>query len=54
MSGHFPGPPSRLPTRGDVDRRLRAEKPEVVVHCAAYTAVDRAEGELDQAMSVKP
>ncbi len=37
---------------GEVDRRLRAEKPEVVVHCAAYTAVDRAEEESDQAMSV--
>jgi len=37
---------------GEVERRLRAEKPEVVVHCAAYTAVDRAEEELDQAMSV--
>ena len=37
---------------GEVERRLRAEKPEVIVHCAAYTAVDRAEEELDQAMSV--
>ncbi len=37
---------------GQVDRRLRAEKPEVVIHCAAYTAVDRAEEESDQAMSV--
>ena len=37
---------------GEVERRLRAEKPEVVIHCAAYTAVDRAEEELDQAMSV--
>ena len=37
---------------GEVERRLRADKPEVVVHCAAYTAVDRAEEELDQAMSV--
>ena len=36
---------------GEVERRLRADKPEVVVHCAAYTAVDRAEEELDQAMS---
>ncbi len=37
---------------GQVDRRLRAEKPEVVIHCAAYTAVDRAEEESDQAMCV--
>jgi dTDP-4-dehydrorhamnose reductase len=36
----------------DVDRRLRGENPEVVVHCAAYTVVDGAEGELDQAMRV--
>ena len=32
---------------GEVERRLRAEKPDVIVHCAAYTAVDRAE-EVDQ------
>ena len=37
---------------GEVERRLRAERPEFVVHCAAYTAVDRAEEESDQAMSV--
>ena len=37
---------------GEVERCLGAEKPEVVVHCAAYTAVDRAEEELDQAMIV--
>ena len=37
---------------GEVERRMRAEMPEVVVHCAAFTAVDRAEGEADQAMSV--
>ena len=36
----------------EVDRRLRAEKPDVVVHCAAYTAVDRAEEESEQAMNV--
>ena len=36
----------------EVERCLGAEKPEVVVHCAAYTAVDRAEEELDQAMIV--
>ena len=27
-----------------VEARLRDERPDVVVHCAAYTAVDRAEG----------
>ncbi len=37
---------------GEVERRLNAERPEVVVHCAAYTAVDGAEEESDQAMSV--
>jgi dTDP-4-dehydrorhamnose reductase len=37
---------------GGVERCLRAEKPEVVVHCAAYTAVDRAEAEPGQAMNV--
>ena len=37
---------------GDVERCLRAERPEVVLHCAAYTAVDRAEEESHQAMSV--
>jgi dTDP-4-dehydrorhamnose reductase len=37
---------------GEVDRRLRTELPDVVVHCAAYTAVDRAEEEVDQAMAV--
>ncbi len=37
---------------GEVDRRLRAEMPEIVVHCAAYTAVDRAEEESHQAMAV--
>ena len=47
-------PRSRLDVTdpGEVERRLRAEKPEVVIHCAAYTAVDRAEQESDQAMSV--
>ena len=28
------------------------EQPDVVVHCAAYTAVDKAESELDLAMAV--
>ncbi len=37
---------------GEVDRCLRAEMPEVVVHCAAYTVVDRAEEEPAQAMAI--
>ena len=37
---------------GEVERQMRAEMPEVVVHCAAFTAVDRAEAEADQAMKV--
>ena len=36
----------------EVERRLRVEMPDVVVHCAAYTAVDRAEEEVDEAMNV--
>ena len=37
---------------GEVEQHVTAEKPKVVVHCAAYTAVDRAEEESDQAMRV--
>ena len=48
----FPRSALDVTVPGEVDRRLRAEKPEVVIHCAAYTAVDRAEQESDQAMSV--
>ena len=48
----FPRSEFDVTNPGEVDRRLRAEKPEVVVHCAAYTAVDRAEEESDQAMRV--
>jgi len=36
----------------EVERRIAEERPEVVVHCAAYTAVDRAEGEADLAMRI--
>jgi dTDP-4-dehydrorhamnose reductase len=37
---------------GAVELRIRKEKPEVIVHCAAYTAVDGAEEEPDKAMRV--
>lgn len=33
-------------------RAILAFRPEVVVHCAAYTAVDRAESEEERAMAV--
>ena len=52
MSAHLPDPTVDVTDPGEVERHLRAERPEVVVHCAAYTAVDRAEEESDQAMSV--
>lgn len=47
-------------TRGDFDvrdgvamrRAIVAARPDVVVHAAAYTAVDRAEGEPELAMAV--
>lgn len=32
--------------------RLDADRPDLVVNCAAYTAVDRAESDIDQAMAV--
>jgi dTDP-4-dehydrorhamnose reductase len=35
-----------------VQARLSAARPGVVIHCAAYTAVDRAEEEPDVAMAV--
>jgi len=35
-----------------VEVRFRDERPDVVVHCAAYTAVDRAESEPEIAMTV--
>lgn len=48
------------PTRADMpledDRRieeyLNAVSPDVVIHCAAYTAVDRAEDEADKAWRI--
>jgi dTDP-4-dehydrorhamnose reductase len=38
--------------RDAVERRLLAERPEAVIQCAAYTAVDRAEDEEEQAHMV--
>jgi dTDP-4-dehydrorhamnose reductase len=38
--------------RSAVDRCLRQERPAIVVQCAAYTAVDRAEGEEELAKMV--
>jgi dTDP-4-dehydrorhamnose reductase len=35
-----------------IDEAVRAEAPDLVVNAAAYTAVDRAESELDAAMAV--
>jgi dTDP-4-dehydrorhamnose reductase len=31
---------------------LELQKPEILIHCAAYTAVDKAESETDRAMAV--
>ncbi len=36
----------------DVKEAVRRFMPEAIVHCAAYTAVDRAESEPDQCMAV--
>jgi len=38
--------------REAVERWVRAERPDVVIHCAAYTAVDQAEAEPDMAQMV--
>jgi dTDP-4-dehydrorhamnose reductase len=35
-----------------VERIMQAERPQVVVHCAAYTDVDGAQDDLDGAMAV--
>ena len=34
------------------DRCLALHKPDVVIHCAAMTAVDRCETEIDQAYRI--
>lgn len=38
--------------RGALERALRERRPDCVVNCAAYTAVDRAESEPEQAAAV--
>ena len=35
-----------------VERRIRDEKPCVILHCAGYTAVDQAEEEPEKAMTI--
>jgi len=41
-----------LTDRAATHAALREIKPQVVIHCAAYTAVDRAESEPEQAFAV--
>jgi dTDP-4-dehydrorhamnose reductase len=36
----------------DVDRAFKEARPDLVIHCAAYTAVDKAESERDAAFLV--
>ncbi|MEX0945068.1 MAG: dTDP-4-dehydrorhamnose reductase [Balneolaceae bacterium] len=38
--------------RSDIQDALKLEKPDVLVNCAAYTSVDRAESDTDQAFLV--
>jgi dTDP-4-dehydrorhamnose reductase len=38
--------------RRSIERALAAHKPSLIVHCAAYTAVDRAESEPEAAQAV--
>jgi dTDP-4-dehydrorhamnose reductase len=33
----------------DIEKKLRAVNPKVIINCSAYTAVDKAESEVDQA-----
>ena len=35
-----------------VEKYLQSEKPDVIIHCAAYTAVDKAEQEKELAMKI--
>lgn len=37
---------------GQIEATLRAAAPDVVIHCAAYTAVDKAEDEPDKAWRI--
>lgn len=41
-----------LTNREQVQRYIIEEKPDVIIHCAAYTAVDKAEDESDLCYSV--
>ncbi|NLJ19428.1 MAG: dTDP-4-dehydrorhamnose reductase [Globicatella sulfidifaciens] len=49
-------PPGRdefdLTNREQIQRYIIEEKPDVIIHCAAYTAVDKAEDERDLCYSV--
>ncbi len=38
--------------REAVEGAVRAHRPDIIVNCAAYTAVDKAETELDRAFAV--
>lgn len=33
----------------DIEKKVRAVNPQVIINCSAYTAVDKAESEVDQA-----
>lgn len=41
-----------LTNREQIQRYILKEKPEVIIHCAAYTAVDKAEDEKDMCYAV--
>ncbi|MCZ8375758.1 MAG: dTDP-4-dehydrorhamnose reductase [Beijerinckiaceae bacterium] len=49
---HLGRPELDLAAPADLDILLAASHPDVIVHAAAYTAVDRAEGEPDLAMAI--
>ncbi|QNM05974.1 dTDP-4-dehydrorhamnose reductase [Qiania dongpingensis] len=36
----------------EVEKTVRAEKPDAVIHCAGYTAVDKAETEADKCSAI--
>ena len=36
-----------LTNKDQVEKYILKEKPDVIIHCAAYTAVDKAEDEKD-------
>ncbi len=41
-----------ITSAGSVDRSIEADRPDLVINCAAYTAVDRAEQESQSALAV--